>query len=324
MHRDRESSSRFTERYIYDPKVRNLNNDWIGDSIKESLLTLLGVKIHLWLCFIKKKKKKEFSFSQHNTPMYVQRKRGKERSCQSWSCWSRQENMQANHAILSALVMLKTSPKRWRRLFRREAMHKNYILKSKPVKCKSQQFHIIQQTGSAQCLWNPWKLSSLYLLQWNLLFCNSEGNIKTLCLSITYAQSTCYFFMVSYISHIHTQEEKSQQVEISNCSHACHHLHICYNNRHCSILLSDVPKINAQFLNMLNSKKEAGLKFFSMPSLAWARTIYSTPRSTLPLQPHLSVHLVWQSPTRRAGFNAQDGQPHWVLCSGGCLEEPHS
>lgn len=62
MHRDRESSSRFTERYIYDPKVRNLNNDWIGDSIKESLLTLLGVKIHLWLCFIKKKKKKSSHF----------------------------------------------------------------------------------------------------------------------------------------------------------------------------------------------------------------------------------------------------------------------
>lgn len=75
MHRDRESSSRFTERYIYDPKVRNLNNDWIGDSIKESLLTLLGVKIHLWLCFIKKKKKRVLIFSAQHTNVHTKEAR---------------------------------------------------------------------------------------------------------------------------------------------------------------------------------------------------------------------------------------------------------
>lgn len=104
------------------------------------------------------------------------------------------------------------------------------------------------------------------------------------------------FFMVSYVSHIHTQEEKSHQVEIFNCSHVCHHLHNCYKDRHCSILLSDVSKMNG----------------------------HSTPRPTLPLQPHLSVHLARQSPAKTGEFNAQDGQPYWALCSGGCLEEPYS
>lgn len=43
------------ERYIYEPKARNVNNDWIGDSIKESLLTLLSVKIQPMVMFHKKK-----------------------------------------------------------------------------------------------------------------------------------------------------------------------------------------------------------------------------------------------------------------------------
>lgn len=98
------------ESYIDEPKTGDLNDGWVGDGIRESLVILFGVKIYLWLRFIKN----GAYFSQHNTAMHYRGSEAEREGCQGWGCWSgqKQEGGHASqpHYFLRS-VMLQTSPK---------------------------------------------------------------------------------------------------------------------------------------------------------------------------------------------------------------------